>query len=408
MHKNIAVADVILDEATATISRICDVYDLSHIPVGIAVKKASVDRAALNEWWVSRAIPISRIGIERALSEINITSAQKLTEKSFGLSLSDQYWITPKNSSLRWSDINFFDNPFSEDMGNILFGEATLSDNISLISPDNTSDGWLKKKWRIINDKRCLIKGGSGATQQEPYNEVIASLIMDRLGTNHVKYELIYDNGYPYSVCEDFITKDTELISAYSVLRSIKKPNNISLYEHFINCCETLGIPNVTSDTENMLIVDYLISNADRHQNNFGFIRNAESLEWLGMAPIYDSGTSLWFDKPNAMISAKGAQPSKPFKNDHAEQIKLIKSFNDIDLSKLKGIEDEVRELFSGSAFIDENRADRIVRSLGGRIEMLKEYIKEHENSFYSLDSNYELEEDIAYSGSEEENEPEI
>ena len=31
-----------------------------------------------------------------------------------------------------------------------------------------------------------------------------------------------------------------------------------------------------------MLVLDYIISNEDRHCNNFGFIRNAESLEWLG------------------------------------------------------------------------------------------------------------------------------
>lgn len=39
------------------------------------------------------------------------------------------------------------------------------------MSPDNATDGWLKKKWEIINGKRFLIKGGN----QEPLNEVIAT-----------------------------------------------------------------------------------------------------------------------------------------------------------------------------------------------------------------------------------------
>lgn len=49
-------------------------------------------------------------------------------------------------------------------MGNILFGkvssgEMILNDEISLMSPDNTSDGWLKKemedyKWKKMPDKR--------------------------------------------------------------------------------------------------------------------------------------------------------------------------------------------------------------------------------------------------------------
>lgn len=113
--------------------------------------------------------------------------------------------------NLKWSEINFFENNFSDDMGNILFGkvssgEMILNDEISLMSPDNTSDGWLKKKWKIINGKRCLIKGGSGAIQQEPYNEVIASKIMERLDIPHVKYSLIMEEEYPYSICEDFIT----------------------------------------------------------------------------------------------------------------------------------------------------------------------------------------------------------
>lgn len=39
-----------------------------------------------------------------------------------------------------------------------------------------------------------------------------------------------------------------------------------------------------------MIVLDYLIVNEDRHQNNFGVVRNAETLEYLGAAPIYDSG----------------------------------------------------------------------------------------------------------------------
>ena len=84
-----------------------------------------------------------------------------------------------------------------------------------MISPDNTPDGWLKKKWAILDGRRCLIKGGNGATQQEPYNEVLASILMDRLGIAHVPYTLMVQEGYPYSVCRDFITPDTELIPAF-------------------------------------------------------------------------------------------------------------------------------------------------------------------------------------------------
>ncbi|MEJ9164849.1 hypothetical protein P4I20_30580 [Paenibacillus graminis] len=107
-----------------------------------------------------------------------------------GLSLSDQYWIRPFDAEINWSDINFFDNAFSDDVGNVLFGKGS-SGEMGLMSPDNTSDDWLKKKWAIMDGKLCLVKGGSGATQQEPYNEVLASRIMERLGIYRVPYTLM-------------------------------------------------------------------------------------------------------------------------------------------------------------------------------------------------------------------------
>ena len=56
---------------------------------------------------------------------------------------------------------------------------------MNLFSPDNTTDGNLKKKWKISAGKRVLIKGGSNPFRQEVYNEVIASLIAEKLGIDH-------------------------------------------------------------------------------------------------------------------------------------------------------------------------------------------------------------------------------
>ena len=46
-----------------------------------------------------------------------------------------------------------------------------------------------------------------------------------------------------------------------------------------------------------MIVVDYIVANEDRHLNNFGLVREAESLKWLGAAPIFDSGSSFGYDK---------------------------------------------------------------------------------------------------------------
>ena len=43
--------------------------------------------------------------------------------KCFALSLSDQYWLNPAEQPLEWRKVNFYHNDFSEDVGNILFGQ---------------------------------------------------------------------------------------------------------------------------------------------------------------------------------------------------------------------------------------------------------------------------------------------
>ena len=380
MHKDNPVAALEIDEASGVISAIGEVYAEEHIPLGITVKRGRIERSELNDWWKGRAIPASRSGIKTVLEDLQIATTQRLLEKCLGLSLSDQYWICPQSRNLKWSEINFFENNFSDDMGNILFGkvssgEMILNDEISLMSPDNTSDGWLKKKWKIINGKRCLIKGGSGAIQQEPYNEVIASKIMERLDIPHVKYSLIMEEEYPYSICEDFITPQTELISAWYVMQTEKKPNHISVYQHYVNCCEKLGIPKIKESLDQMMVVDYLIANEDRHQNNFGVIRDVKKLNFIGSAPLFDSGTSLWFDKPTPMIGRTAKLQCKPFKNTHEEQIKLVSSFEWLDISKLNGIEEEFRELVRASIFIDNIRCDAICKAMKERVNSLKKVI---------------------------------
>ncbi|MVB10464.1 hypothetical protein CAFE_11530 [Caprobacter fermentans] len=405
MHKNIPVVDLELDTASGSISAVGSAHEQAHVPVGIPVKKGKIDRAALNEWWKGRAIPASRDGIRHALAELNVSTTQQLLDKCLGLSLSDQYWICPKKSGIEWKDINFFDHAFADDIGNILFGKGSSSDNISLMSPDNTSDGWLKKKWAILDGKRCLIKGGSGAIQQESYNEVLASRIMDRLRIPHVSYTLMLQDDYPYSVCQDFITPQTELVPAWYIMQTQKKQNHVSVYQHYLDCCEALVIPYVKDSLDRMMVLDYIIANEDRHQNNFGAIRNAETLEWLGAAPIYDSGSSLWFSKPQAMINANATTPCKPFKADHEEQIKLVSSFDWLDFSALKGIDDEFRHILNGSLFIDETRRDALCFALRRRVEMLMEIVNSRVVLFPVDDLSTDVTENVAYSGMDTEDE---
>lgn len=376
MHKDIPVADLTLDEATSSIQRVDELLHGEHLPVGIPVQHGVADRAALNEWWEDRSIPASRSGLREALETLGVASSKLLLSRCYGLSLSDHYWIKPAGSGLTWSQVNFFENSFSEDVGDALFGTPVRKEGFDFSSPDNTSDGFLKKRWKIIDGKRCLIKAGSPPFQQQPFNEVIASRMADRWGIPHIPYTLLWDDGLPYSVCEDFVTPDTELVPAWRVMQTQKKGNQTSVYQHYRNCCEKLGVPGTTHALDQMLVLDYLIANEDRHFNNFGLLRNPDTLEWLGPAPIYDSGSSLGYDKLTPQIRSGRNVTCKPFKKTHQDQLRLVISFDWLDFAKLDGVDQDIREVFVGAEeFIDKERLEAIVASVNQRIQMLETFI---------------------------------
>lgn len=93
-----------------------------------------------------------------------------------------------------------------------------------------------------------------------------------------------------------------------------KQKNSTSRYRHLLECCELLGIGNITPFLDRMLVLDYIIANEDRHFNNFGALRNAETLEWLGMAPIYDSGSSSAMIRCPVRCARKGMWSASPSK----------------------------------------------------------------------------------------------
>lgn len=390
MHKNVAVADIEIDETLGGVTKIRNITAKEHLPVGtIRIQRDDevVDRYAFNQWWTGRSIPASRMGVSDALETLGIYNTKLLLTKCLGLSLSDHYWIKPYNKNILWEDVNFFDNDFSDDIGDVLFGMNGKNADFDFVSPDNTSDGNLQKRWKIIDGKRCLLKSGSTPFKQQPFNEVIATLIMNKLGIEHVPYTIIWIDNKPYSVCEDFVTKDTELISAWRVLQLRQKENHESSYLHYVNICKELGI-DIAPALDRMIVLDYIIANEDRHFNNFGLLRDANTLEWIGAAPIFDSGTSLWYDTSARGISTYDI-PCKPFKKKHSEQLRIVSSFDWLDISKLNGIEDEILNILcedNAVQYVEAERAKAIAAEVRKRIDTLEIIAASHDS--YDVSSN--------------------
>ena len=378
MHKNTLVADLLFDD-NGLLRGVSNIYSFNHLPIGSINEKGDVDISNISEWWNDRSLPLSRSGVKEALDHLNIDSPQQLLLKCFGLSLSDQYWIKPKNKNIKWEEINFFQNIFSKDVGELLFGKAISKKDINLSSPDKTSVGNLKKKWKIIDNKRVLIKGGSSPFRQEPYNEVIAYKIASALGLNCVSYDVIEIDGYPYSVCEDFINENEDLVPAYWINKTLKKNNNDSSYTHLIKCANRIGIKDFEDYLNKLLVFDFIIANEDRHFNNFGVIRDSKNLNFIGPAPIFDSGSSFGFNKATIDVKPFKEIETKPFKTNILEQLNLVSSFKWIDINKLSFIKEDVYKWFETyrSKYLDEERIKAIGDAVVQRIDYLLKHISE-------------------------------
>ncbi|MBQ4257068.1 MAG: excisionase, partial [Oscillospiraceae bacterium] len=128
---------------------------------------------------------------------------------------------------------------------------------------------------------------------------------------------------------------------------------------------------------DRMIVFDYIIANEDRHYGNFGLLRDPETLEWIGAAPIFDNGTSLWHDRLTSQIPTADLI-CKPFKKTHGEQLSLVTSFGWLDLSALDGIEDDIFSIFDDEKarkYIDSGRAEMITLQVRKRINRLSEII---------------------------------
>lgn len=166
-----------------------------------------------------------------------------------------------------------------------------------------------------------------------------------------------------------------------------EKSNSVSVYQHFVKCCKKLGIQGTVPFLDRMIVLDYIIANEDRHFNNFGVLREAETLKWLGFAPIYDSGSSLGYDKIPVQIRSEKEVVCKPFKNHHAEQLKLVSDFSWIDFDRLKDVEGLIEHVLTAEGaeeYMDEIRIRAITGSVKrwidslSRLAMSRTAVQEH------------------------------
>ena len=368
MNREYEVFEFIYDDHNDEFTEVTSVIDPARAPLGfISPRGRKVSLSALTYWWKHRSIPRSRVGLEAKLAELGIADPSRLPFKSFGLSLSDQYWIKPAGLDIDWESINFFMNPFIE------FESSDWFASIGLESPDNTSEGQLSKRWIHKNRVPYLLKGGM-QLGQEPYNEVVATRLYRRLldPDEYVSYQIDHlPSGEVISVCQDFLTDKEEYIPAFYVIKAKNKAGNHSLYQHYLECCTKLNVQGAEEALAKMIVTDDILANTDRHLRNFGLIRNVETLEYR-VAPLFDTGNCLLSSKPESvLVTGDLSFKTKPFSEDPNQQLRLVNDYSWLDMSALEGFAEEASEILAANQAL-EMRLPYIKKLIEQRVERLK------------------------------------
>ena len=352
MHKDDIVAAVSIDDISGAILRIGSGGNRDLLPLG---GRQSAD--ALRKWWLRRAVPINQGHIARYVQEADIPSTQNLLVNNLGLSLSDHYWIRPINSALEWKDVSLFSNPFRDEIGSRQFATPEEQQEYaasSAYSPGASLQGDLIKKWIIRNGERCLIKGNKSTHSQQSLNEVLASLLHQKQGfENYVSYrpcKIVTEGALRTGcICSDFANEDLEFIPAIDVVESKKRPNEVSQYQHFIAICTEHGMDEDTCRQfmEYQLLTDFILTNTDRHLNNFGVLRNTNTLKFECMAPIFDTGNSMFWDNPKLPDTDDlSSIKINSFRATEKDMLKYLTNKQWIDINKLPTIS-EISEIYS-------------------------------------------------------------
>lgn len=247
---------------------------------------------SLSKWLRHRTIPKNRAYVHTLLAKcgLNLNRPMSIINICKALSLNDCYWVAEDGDDSSFDKINLYDNPFSNVLAALAFTGYGSSIRSSLTSsPEFTTNGMLRKCWRRISGKIYLYKGGTdGAANagNEPYSEFYAAQVAQAMGIHAIPYNLSKWKGTLCSTCELFTDKEHAFLP---VGRLVTHGGFKAVAEYY----QQLG-PEYISALGDMIILDALICNVDRHYGNFGFLIDNKTNQITAPAPLFDHGNSLF------------------------------------------------------------------------------------------------------------------
>lgn len=285
MNKDNPVAGLNVDLDTATIATVYNIVP-SHI-------------GNFNNWVQSRTSIFGRENLLKMAKLAGISNELEYLTISKALSINDTFWVNDTENPTTWNKINPYTNRLSRIMAEIAINgiQHYKNQHIGSPSPQYNIDGNTDKCVKRVNGELYIYKTDgeqwSDLAGCRPYSEYFASILANKLKlSNFVKYNIKINKtqrGYykPYVFSKLFTSEKYGLIQMY----------NSRLYGLSFN--ELDEVWKEKGDTRSrllfreMLLLDSITLNFDRHLGNWGLLVDNDTYEEIGLAPIYDNDCGL-------------------------------------------------------------------------------------------------------------------
>lgn len=237
----------------------------------------------VESWLETRAIDS-----HRANSRL-LKKALRLAEKDdvstvlhvHAATITDTYWVREIGSDLQYRDIRFHKDYFS----NLALRGHYSSFNSAAgrqdtQTPELTNTGSFEKCWKLKDGQWWIYKS---ANQKEQFSELFVYELGKALGMNMAHYE----KGEKCVKSRDF-TDAAKVIFEPAFAFMGDEEDYGKVVEKLKELC-----PRAIPDYIQMIFLDTITANPDRHTGNFGLLRDIQTGALLGLAPNFDNNMAL-------------------------------------------------------------------------------------------------------------------
>lgn len=263
-----------------------DIIDYQLLP--LALRGPGINILNFRDWLSERVLDISRSNAKKIINSLGLNQNNRIEIciACKGLSLTDCYWLKTEESKDTWENVNLYKNSLSKAIAKVALTGEFVSIQGRVRTPELTGGGAYAKCWRRTKDGLYLYKTGSlQGHNNEHMVEVICSNILDKLQVEHVKYTLSKTGLYTVSKCKNMCTEDLSICSA----------------DYFIGYCNRVEKDWLQWCTQqqlffDMLSVDYILLNTDRHLGNWGVYIDTNTGQILKLHPLFDHNNCLYIE----------------------------------------------------------------------------------------------------------------